>query len=152
MRKLLQSFAITSFLFILSTSSYSQSSKAEHIPFVHPGILMTAGQLNLMRDRINKGIEPQKSAFDTLKKDSRALKSFKPTANSNLRETLNDAQATWVQALMWSITKDEVYAENVLNIMDHIWSVKNKHSLVLFRGYPAFFMELTMFFIPMSIF
>lgn len=118
MRKLLQSFAITSFLFILSTSSYSQSSKAEHIPFVHPGILMTAGQLNLMRDRINKGIEPQKSAFDTLKKDSRALKSFKPTANSNLRETLNDAQATWVQALMWSITKDEVYAENVLNIMD----------------------------------
>jgi len=132
MRNLLHPIAITPtfIVFILFNTSFAQVSNVEHIPLIHPGILMTGEQLDLMRDRINNGIEPQKSAFDKLKKDSRALKSYKPDPKSfidrgpngrpniNFRETLKDAQACWVQALMWSVTKEEVYAENVMNIME----------------------------------
>ena len=128
MRKFLHPIAITPIciVLILLNTSFAQGSNVEHIPLIHPGILMTGEQLDLMRDRINNGIEPQKSAFDKLKKDSRALKSYKPgpksfsngKANYNSRGTLKDAQACWVQALMWSVTKEEVYAENVMNIME----------------------------------
>ena len=132
MRKFLHPIAITPIciVFILLNTSFAQGSNVEHIPLIHPGILMTGEQLDLMRDRINNGIEPQKSAFDKLKKDSRALKSYKPDpesfidrgpngrSNINLRKALKEAQACWVLALMWSVTKEEAYAENVMNIME----------------------------------
>ncbi|WP_404308075.1 alginate lyase family protein [Neorhodopirellula lusitana] len=80
---------------------------------------MTGEQLDLMRDRINRGIEPQKSAFDVLKSDRRASRNYTPNSNHfNWEAAERDAQACWVQALMWSITQEEVYAENVLSIMD----------------------------------
>ncbi|MGJ8656582.1 MAG: alginate lyase family protein [Akkermansiaceae bacterium] len=106
-------------LFILIQTSFAQRAKLERVPFIHPGIMMTGEQLDLMRDRINKGIEPQKSAFDVLKKDRRAAKDYKPN-NKHFKwdSGERDAQACWVQALMWSITQEAVYAENVLNIMD----------------------------------
>jgi len=132
MRNFLHPIAITPIciVFILLNTSFAQGSNVEHIPLIHPGILMTGEQLDLMRDRINNGIEPQKSAFDTLKNDSRALKNYKPDPKSfidrgpngrpniNYPEAIKDAQACWGQALMWSVTKEEVYAENVMNILE----------------------------------
>ncbi|MFC1766115.1 alginate lyase family protein, partial [Planctomycetota bacterium] len=120
MRKLLHPIAMTPILMvlILLNASFAQGSKVERVPMIHPGILMTGEQLDLMRERVNNGVEPQKSAFEALKKDRRASSSYKPTPNSGLRKTLTDAQACWVQALMWSITQEEVYAENVMNIME----------------------------------
>jgi|GEM_PF-4142117 len=143
MRNILHPIAITPIciVFILLNTSFAQGSNVEHIPLIHPGILMTGEQLDLMRDRINNGIEPQTSAFDKLKKDSRALKDYKPDPKSiidrgpngrpniNYTEALKDAQACWVQALMWSVTKEEVYAENVMNIME-AWGI----SLKEFKG------------------
>ena len=143
MRNFLHPIAITPIciVFILLNTSFAQGSNVEHIPLIHPGILMTGEQLDLMRDRINNGIEPQTSAFDKLKKDSRALKDYKPDPKSiidrgpngrpniNYTEALKDAQACWVQALMWSVTKEEVYAENVMNIME-AWGI----SLKEFKG------------------
>ena len=131
MRNFLHPIAITPvfIVFILFHTSCAQGSNVEHVPLIHPGILMTGEQLDLMRDRINRGIEPQKSAFDTLKNDSRASKNYKPDPksfieapserpNTNWPEAEKDAQACWVQALMWSVTKEEVYAENVMSIME----------------------------------
>ncbi|MFC1761284.1 alginate lyase family protein [Planctomycetota bacterium] len=131
MRKFLHLIAITPavIVFILFQTSFAEHSNIERVPMVHPGILMTGEQLDLMRDRIKRGIEPQKSAFDTLKNDSRASKSYKPDPktyieapserpNTNWPEAEKDATACWVQALMWSVTKEAVYAENVMNIME----------------------------------
>ncbi|QDT11442.1 alginate lyase family protein [Planctomycetes bacterium K23_9] len=121
MRVLLHPVAITSvlILIVLSQPSFAQHASVERVPMVHPGIVMTAEQLDLMRDRINRGIEPQKSAFDVLKKDRRASKNYTPnTEHFEWGAGERDAQACWVQALMWSVTREEVYAENVLNILD----------------------------------
>ena len=135
MKKIFHSIVFMHILFLFfcfhtSCSQEFNNDTVEHVPLFHPGILMTGEQLDLMRDRINNGIEPQKSAFDTLKNDSRALKSYKPDPKSfidrgpsgrpniNWPEAEKDAQACWVQALMWYVTKEEVYAENVMNIME----------------------------------
>ncbi len=86
---------------------------------------MTGEQLDLMRDRINRGIEPQKTAFDVLKNDRRASKTYTPNSTHfNWNAAERDAQACWVQALMWSVTKEEVYAENVMSIMEAYGSLK----------------------------
>jgi len=121
MRTFLHPISITPvfIVFILVQTSFAQHSNLERVPMIHPGILMTGEQLDLMRDRINRGIEPQKSAFDELKNDRRAAKDYTPnTEHFNWGAGERDAQACWVQALMWSITKEEVYAENVMDIMD----------------------------------
>ena len=81
------------FCFHTSCSQEFNNDTVEHVPLIHPGISLTGEQLDLMRDRINNGIEPQKSAFDELQKDSRALKSYKPSSNLGLRAILKDAQA-----------------------------------------------------------
>ncbi|TWU37921.1 Alginate lyase [Novipirellula aureliae] len=121
MKSLLRPIAITPVLIvlILSQASFAQNAKVERAPMIHPGILMTGEQLDLMRDRINRGIEPQKSAFEVLKNDRRAVKNYTPnTEHFKWGSGERDAQACWIQALMWSVTQEEVYAENVLNIMD----------------------------------
>lgn len=106
-------------VFVLSNTSFAQRSNVEHVPLIHPGIMMTGEQLDLMRDRINRGIEPQKSAFDVLKNDRRAAEDYTPnTEHFKWGSGERDAQACWVQALMWSVTQEEVYAENVMSIMD----------------------------------
>jgi len=120
MRKILNRITITTVfsVFILLQTSSAQSNIG-HPPLVHPGIMMTIDQLDLMRDRINNGIEPQASAFDTLKIDPRAAKDYEPNyIHFDWTAGERDAQACWVQGLMWAITQEEVYAENVLKIMD----------------------------------
>ena len=121
MRDFSHAIAITPvfIVFVLFQTSFAQRSNVEHVPLIHPGIMMTGEQLDLMRDRIDRGIEPQKSAFDVLKNDRRAAKDYTPnTEHFKWGSGERDAQACWVQALMWSVTQEEVYAENVMNIMD----------------------------------
>lgn len=45
--------------------------------FTHPGIYVTAENLNLMQQMVREGYEPWASAFEQFRRDSRAQKDYK---------------------------------------------------------------------------
>ncbi len=101
--------------------------------FIHPGILLNQAQLDLIKSRVAGGVEPQKSAFETMKKSPQAATNYTPhpwatcecgpRSNPDLgcKDEQRDSEAAYTQALMWYITGDKQYAENAIKIMN-AWS------------------------------
>jgi Alginate lyase len=101
--------------------------------FIHPGVLVNRAQLGEMKKRVASGIEPQKSAFEQLKRSKLGALDYTP----HPRETVEcgsyskpdlgckteqaDSEAAFAQALLWSITGNSAYAENSIKIMN-AWS------------------------------
>ena len=106
---------------------------AKPVGFIHPGVLINRGQLNEMKRRVVEGIEPQKTAFESLKASKLAALDYAPQpretveCGSNSRPDLGckneqaDSEAAYAQALMWHITGNKSYAENAIKIMN-AWS------------------------------
>jgi hypothetical protein len=106
---------------------------AKPVGFVHPGILVNRAQLDEIRRRVAAGIEPQKSAFEAMKASKWGARDYTPHpretvecgSNSNpdfgCKDEQGDSDAAYTQALLWYITRDEVYARNVIGILDG-WS------------------------------
>jgi hypothetical protein len=101
--------------------------------FNHPGVFVTAGQLELIKTRVAKGLEPQKSAFESVLKSPFAAIDYKPNpadvvscgphSNPNLgcKDEQGDSDAAYTQALIWAATGNKTYAENAIKIMN-AWS------------------------------
>jgi hypothetical protein len=101
--------------------------------FIHPGVLVNELQLSEIKRRVAAGIEPQKTAFETLKNSPFAALNYKaqprdtvscgPYSNPNLgcKDEQNDSAAAYSQALMYYITGNKAYAENAIQIMN-AWS------------------------------
>jgi hypothetical protein len=101
--------------------------------FIHPGVLVNKPQLEELKRRVAQGIEPQKTAFEELKKSPfaqldylaqpRDTVSCGPYSNPNLgcKDEQNDCAAAYSQALMYAITGNNKYAENAIKIMN-AWS------------------------------
>ena len=101
--------------------------------FVHPGILINSGQLEEIRNRVNNGIEPQKTAFMALKDSRYGALDYMPTAYDTVscgpysnpdigcKDEQSDVIAAYSQALLWVITRNKTYAENAIRIMNE-WS------------------------------
>ena len=102
-------------------------------PFVHPGLAQNQEDLDFMREKVLKGEEPWKTAFENLKK--RTSLDFVPNAVSFIyegagrsnsvggRDFARSSIAAYNLALMWYITKDKAYAEKTVEIMN-AWSAK----------------------------
>ena len=103
--------------------------------FVHPGMAQSGEDLEYMKEMITKGVEPWKTAFENLKKETNP--DFKTQAVSYVsvgpygansiggREFSESATAACNLALMWYITKDKVYAGKAIDILN-AWSYKLK--------------------------
>jgi hypothetical protein len=101
--------------------------------FVHPGVLVNKAQLEEIKRRVAKGIEPQKSAFEALKASPWGAIEYTPhpretvECGSNSRPDLGckaeqaDSEAAYGQALLWYITGNKTYAENAVKILN-AWS------------------------------
>jgi hypothetical protein len=101
--------------------------------FVHPGVLVNRAQLDEIKRRVAKGIEPQKSAFEALKASKWGAIDYTPHpretvecgSNSNpdlgCKAEQADSEAAYGQALLWYITGDKRYAENAVRILN-AWS------------------------------
>jgi hypothetical protein len=101
--------------------------------FVHPGVLVNQAQLDEIKRRVAAGIEPQKSAFESLKASKWGALDYTPHpratvecgSNSNpdygCKDEQNDSEAAYGQALLWYITGNKTYAENAIHILD-AWS------------------------------
>lgn len=98
--------------------------------FAHPGIVDSRAQLDLMRDMVQKGVEPWKSAYESVRRDPRASSDYQlqgPLAvvkgsNLPMEYTIGtDGFAAHDNALEWYVTGDQAYANKALDIIRQ-WS------------------------------
>ncbi|MSU24501.1 MAG: hypothetical protein EXS32_11845 [Opitutus sp.] len=100
------------------------------VPFSHPGILLNRSQLDLIKQRVEAGTEPQKTAFATLLASPLADLNYTPSPRATIecgpnsrpdlgcKDERRDATAAYTQALAWHITGNEKYARNAIRIMN----------------------------------
>ncbi len=96
--------------------------------FVHPGGLHKRSDLERMRMQVEAGIEPWAASFELLRADPHASPSYAvrgdPSWSSVERggthgtEFESDANAAYLNALMWAVTGDERHAEKCIEIFD----------------------------------
>ncbi|MFI8910540.1 alginate lyase family protein [Streptomyces sp. NPDC053513] len=111
------------------------ADRAEAAPtaFVHPGVLVSRGQLDFTREKVLAGAQPWKGAFDQMKASGYASldRVPKPRAvvecgsysnpNHGCTDEREDALAAYTLSLAWYVTRDSRYAEKAVEIMD-AWS------------------------------
>jgi hypothetical protein len=101
--------------------------------FAHPGVLVSRGQLDFMRAKVNAGAQPWKNAYDQMRASTyaslsrtpkpRAVVECGPYSNPNYgcTDERQDALAAYTLALVWYVTRDSRYANKAIAIMD-AWS------------------------------
>ncbi len=117
--------------------------------FVHPGILLSAADLNRIQKMVRKGYEPWATAFNQFRAAPKAQKSYIILNRKNNGEgkfpvmsegygqydARRDADAAFAQTIMWYITGDRDYANKVIEIL-RLWygSVKYPSTDILTAG------------------
>ena len=101
--------------------------------FVHPGILITKADIIRMQKMVREGAEPWKTSFALLAADgfsSKTVRIYAYDSNADttalksearLKNMRMDARSVVNQALMYTITGDEVYRQNAMTIL-RMWS------------------------------
>ncbi|MBM7789173.1 alginate lyase family protein [Tenggerimyces flavus] len=101
--------------------------------FTHPGVLVSAAQLDFVRGKVNANAQPWKAAWDQMMASRYASLSRVPKpravvecgsySNPNLgcTDEREDAIAAYTLALAWYVTRDNRYATKAIEIMD-AWS------------------------------
>ncbi|WP_225803625.1 alginate lyase family protein [Streptomyces sp. NK15101] len=111
------------------------ADRAEAAPatFVHPGVLVSRGQLDFTREKVLAGAQPWKGAFDQMAASRYASLSRIPkprsvvecgsysNPNYGCTDEREDALAAYTLSLAWYVTRDSRYAEKAVEIMD-AWS------------------------------
>jgi hypothetical protein len=118
-------------LSLISPTAAKQDNSA--VAFNHPGVLVNRPQLNLIKQRVQQGVEPQKMAFETLLKSPLADLNYAPSPHATVecgpyskpdigcKDERRDATAAYSQALAWYVTGNEKFARNAIRIMK-AWS------------------------------
>jgi hypothetical protein len=108
--------------------------------FVHPGVLVNAGQLAFVRAKVEAGEQPWKSAYDKMRNSDYGKLNYQahPRANVECGSQSNpnhgcsdereDAIAAYTHALLWSMTGNSAHAEKAIQIMDAWSGTIQKHT------------------------
>ena len=98
------------------------------VAFRHPGILLNRAQLDLLRDRVQRGEQPQAAALDQLKQRFGSL-SWTPRPrpmvdcgpysrpNNGCTDERDDAVAAYTHALLWQVTGEAAHARKAREIL-----------------------------------
>ncbi|MDO8539788.1 MAG: alginate lyase family protein [Opitutaceae bacterium] len=98
--------------------------------FRHPGVLLNRAQLDLIKQRVAGGIEPQKTAFAAMLASPYAALTYKPTPRATVecgsysrpdlgcKDERRDSAAAYSQALAWYVMGKPEYARNAIEIMN----------------------------------
>ncbi|SDS00754.1 alginate lyase family protein [Opitutus sp. GAS368] len=98
--------------------------------FVHPGVLVNRAQLDLIKQRVAAGAEPQKSAFAALLASPMAALDYTASPRATVecgsyskpdlgcKDEQRDSAAAYTQALAWAVTGNARYAHNAIRIMN----------------------------------
>ncbi|MFJ6347925.1 alginate lyase family protein [Streptomyces sp. NPDC092046] len=111
------------------------AGRAEAAPtaFVHPGVLVSRGQLDFTREQVQAGAQPWKGAYGQMaaSKYASLTRTPKPRSvvecgsysnpNHGCTDEREDALAAYTLSLAWYVTRDSRYARKAIEIMD-AWS------------------------------
>ncbi|MEV0889720.1 alginate lyase family protein [Promicromonospora sp. MEB111] len=101
--------------------------------FTHPGVHVSAPQLDYIRQQVQAGAQPWRSAYDSMMGSRYASLSYTPhpravvecgsysNPNYGCTDEREDAIAAYTHALAWSVTRDTRYANKAISIMN-AWS------------------------------
>ncbi|MER7397246.1 alginate lyase family protein [Streptomyces sp. NPDC000151] len=118
---------------LAATAVLATLAAAPSAGFTHPGVLVSRGQLDFVRDKVDSGAQPWKNAYDRMKASKYAAldRTPKPRAvvecgsysdpNYGCTDEREDALAAYTLALTWYVSGDERYAKKAIEIMD-AWS------------------------------
>ncbi|MFJ5288030.1 alginate lyase family protein [Streptomyces sp. NPDC088348] len=108
--------------------------------FTHPGVLVSAPQLDFVRGKVQAGAEPWKSADAQMMASKYASLSRAPAPRANVEcgsysdpdngctDEREDAIAAYTDALAWYITRDDRYAQKSIELMDAWSAVIKEHT------------------------
>ncbi len=129
----------TSFLFlVLPSLVVSANTPADQLKepgsataeFRHPGVLLNRGQLDLIKQRVAEGIEPQKTAFATMMATPLAALDYVPKPRETIecgprsnpdigcKDERRDAMAAYSHAIAWIVTGNADHARTSIRIMN----------------------------------
>lgn len=101
--------------------------------FTHPGVHVSRPQLDFVRQQVQAGAQPWRSAYDSMMASRYASLSYTPhpravvecgsysNPNYGCTDEREDAIAAYTHALAWSVTGDARYAQKAISIMN-AWS------------------------------
>lgn len=100
----------------------TETQSGIQIEFTHPGIFAKKENLDLMRKMIHEGYDPWFSAFEQFRKSALAGKEY---VNTNIKRThayignadRQDANAAYMQSVMWWVTGDKAYYDIAIDII-----------------------------------
>ena len=104
-------------------------------PFLHPGLLHTRAEIDFVRNRIQAGEDPWKTAWEHLKSHDLTSLEWKSRAHPNVErgpynrpsvganEMMSDAQASYTHALHWTLSGENEHARRAIGILDDYASV-----------------------------
>ncbi|MFD7876564.1 alginate lyase family protein [Streptomyces sp. NPDC059766] len=111
----------------------ARQAQAAPAVFVHPGVTVSRGQLDLARTQVQAGAQPWKGAFDQMLASKYADLNRTPAPRATVEcgsysnpnygctDEREDAIAAYTDALAWYITRDSRYAQKSIALMD-AWS------------------------------
>jgi len=109
--------------------------------FKHPGVLIGSAQLAKIQAMVNEKKFPWYQAFQKMTKSRYGSLSYKPTAHDKVDagsksadDLIEDSEAAYTQALLWTITHNPTYAKNAINIMD-AWAATLSSSFIGMNRY-----------------
>jgi len=116
----------------------SAAALATSAPFVHPGILIDAAQMDRIRARLRNHDPVAVAAFDAASRSSLARLDRAPKPHARVEcgpyskpdvgcsDEIVDAQSAYTHALLWTLTGKQVHAAKAIEIMD-AWSGTLRH-------------------------
>ncbi|MFE4672981.1 alginate lyase family protein [Streptomyces sp. NPDC056721] len=136
---LLATLATTTTALVATLLAWPGADRADAAPatFAHPGVVVSKGQLDFARDKVNAGAQPWKGAYDQMlaSKYASLTRTAKPRGtvecgsysnpNYGCTDEREDAIAAYTDALAWYITRDDRYAKKSIELMD-AWSATIK--------------------------
>ncbi|WP_062379011.1 alginate lyase family protein [Pseudomonas abietaniphila] len=108
----------------------TEASDAAITTFKHPGILLDSDRLDFVREAVREQRSPWHQAYNAMMSDPLAARDYRPTPwttvecgpfsnpDKGCKDEVRDAQAAYTQALAWSYSGDQRYAENAITIMN----------------------------------
>jgi hypothetical protein len=123
-------FLSVALLAVTVLSAFGAETAPTPAPFRHPGILLNRAQLELLKQRVTDGVEPQKSAYARMiasplgdlnyTPKPRATVECGPYSKPDLgcKDEQADSDAAYTQALLWAATGNVKYARNAIRIMN----------------------------------
>ncbi len=107
---------------VTTHTSPEDGSEGVEVVFTHPGIFAKKDNFDLMRQMIHEGYDPWFSAFEAFREQSIASKEYENTNKDRTHSYIGnsdrqDANAAYVQSVMWWVTGDKDYFDIAVDIV-----------------------------------